>query len=408
MHHLDFVLIAALAFFFGLVSKSIQKTPLTLPICALVLGLVVGPLGLDVSHLDLAHLEGGNEVVRLLAEFTLALVLFYDASRIDLSRLRTHLRLPVRLLGPGLLGTVALGFAVGVPLLGDSLGLWEIALLAALLAPTDAALGQAVVTQESVPSDERTALNVESGLNDGLVVPLVAALTACSIGAGQGSGEWYTWLLHALKAIGYGVVPGIALGWLATRLLDRAQVAGWMEEGTSQVAVAAVPVVGFFGAEMIGGSGFLAAFVAGLTVGAMRRALPSEAFAFTESATEVLGLATWTIFGVTAAPIALECFTSEAIVYAVLSLTVVRMLPVALALVGTGQSLSSRLFLGWFGPRGLASVVFAVAVLDEVEIEGRSQVFGIAVWTVLLSVVLHGMTAGWLASRYGRSVERVS
>jgi len=298
-----------------------------------------------------------------------------------------------------------LGFAIGVPVLGDELGLWEIALLAALLAPTDAALGQAVVTQESVPQDERTALNVESGLNDGLVVPLVAALMACSVGSAEGTGEWYTWLLHALKAIGYGVVPGILLGWVAAKLLDLAQSHAWMEEGAAQVAIAAVPVGAFFGAEMMGRSGFLASFVAGLTVGAALRVLPRSCFDFTENATEMLSLITWTVFGITAAPVALECFTGGTILYALLSLTVVRMVPVALALSGTGLPGSAKLFLEWFGPRGLASVVFAVAVFAEDGITGRSQIFGTAIWTVLLSVLLHGMTAGWLARIYGRVAE---
>ena len=404
MHHLDFVILAVLAFGFGLLSRAIQRTPLTLPILAVAVGIVIGPLVLDISHLD-----AGNEVVRLLAEFTLALVLFYDASRIDDRRLRTHLRLPARLLGPGLVATVVLGFVIGIPLLtgdtaaGPGLGLWELALLAALLAPTDAALGQAVVTQESVPQDERTALNVESGLNDGLIVPVVAALMACSIGASTHDSSWFTWVIHGFKAIAYGAVPGMAIGWVAARLLDAATRRDWMEEGPAAVAVAAVPVVSFFGAEMLGGSGFLAAFIAGLTAGASVRALPKAAFDFTENSAEAMGIATWTIFGVAMAPAALHCATPQVVLYALLSLTVVRMVPVALALGGTGLPMSSKLFLGWFGPRGLASVVFAVGVMGEEEIAGADLIFGVAVWTVLLSVLLHGLTAGWLARRYGAS-----
>ena len=404
MHHLDFIILGVLAFVFGLVSKSIQRTPLTLPIVAVTVGIFIGPFGADISHL---HAE--SETVRLLAELTLALVLFYDASRIDLSRLRTHLSLPVRLLGPGLVATVLLGFGLGVLILGgDSasgpgLGLWQIALLAALLAPTDAALGQAVVSQKSVPLDERTALNVESGLNDGLIVPVVAALMACSVGASHSDSTAFTWLGHGAVAIGFGVGPGIIIGWIAAKLLDLAFTRDWMEEGPSRVAVAAVPVGAFFGAEMIGGSGFLAAFVAGIVAGAAVRSLPSSAFEYTENTAETMGIVTWTVFGVTAAPAALECATPPVILYALLSLTVVRMLPVALALLGTGLPVSSKLFLGWFGPRGLASVVFAVAVLGEAEIEGAEQIFGVAVWTVLLSVLLHGLTAGWLARKYGAS-----
>lgn len=402
MHHLDIVLFTVLAFAYGLVSKRLNGTALTLPILALVMGFVVGPFGFDVSHLALEHGEEGYEVVRLLAEFTLALVLFNDASGIDVRRLRTHLQLPARLLSLGLVMTVILGFLIGIPVFGDELGLWEIALLAALLAPTDAALGQAVVTQESVPQDERTALNVESGLNDGIAVPLVAALMVCSVGNSEGASGDYGWIVYAVKAIAFGVLAGIAFGWIASKLLDFAHSRGCMEEGAGRVAVAAVPVGAFFATESIGGSGFLAAFIAGLTVGACLRTLPRSTFDFTENTTEMLSILTWTIFGITAAPAALEHLTPRTITYAVLSLTVIRMLPVALALRGTGLSWPAKLFLGWFGPRGLASVVFAVAVLTEEGLAGKEQIFGVAVWTVILSVLLHGMSAGWLARRYGR------
>ena len=402
MHHLDFIILSALTLAWGLFSKAADRSPLTLPILSVALGIAIGPVGLGVSHLDVEV-----ESVRLLAEFTLALVLFYDASRIDLRRLRSHLGLPARLLGPGLIATVLLGFAIGVPLLGGAagggLGLWEIALVAALLAPTDAALGQAVVTQESVPLDERMALNVESGLNDGLIVPVVAALMACSIGAASADASTATWLLHAGRVLAYGIGPGLVIGWVAAMALNQSKKRDWMHPGSAPLAVVAIPVLAFFAAELMGGSGFLAAFVAGLTVGGTAKAIDRATYSFTEDAGEILGLVTWTVFGVAAAPAAIHCATWPVITYAVLSLTVIRMLPVALAMAGAGFRMPTKLFIGWFGPRGLASVVFAVGVLAEEGIPGRDQIFGVAVWTVLLSVILHGMTAGWLARRYGAS-----
>lgn len=385
-------------------SKSVDRTPLTLPILAVLFGVAIGPDGLAISGL-----ADSGETVGLLAEFTLALVLFYDAARIDLRLLRKNLGVPERLLGPGLILTVLLGFALGVPLLGrdflggsEGLGLWEIALVAALLAPTDAALGQAVVTQKTVPLRVRQALNVESGLNDGLIVPVVAVLMACSIGASAAvdSGPW-TWVRHAAEAAGYGVGVGVLIGLIAARALDIASQRDWMHHGAKHIAVAAVPVLAFFVAEELHGSGFLAAFVAGLALGSTTRRPDREFFTFTENTGELLGLLTWIIFGVAAAPAALSCATPAVIGYALLSLTVIRMLPVAIALRGTKFNASTVLFLGWFGPRGLATVVFALAVLEESEIAGAERIFGVAVWTVLLSVLLHGMTAGALARRYG-------
>ncbi|MEZ6015354.1 MAG: cation:proton antiporter [Planctomycetota bacterium] len=403
MHPLDFVIFSAFALVFGLVAQRLERTPLTAPILAVGLGLVLGPLGLNLSRLDV---EGS--AVRVMAEFTLAFVLFHDAARIDLRVLRRNLAIPGRLLGPGLLMTIALGAALGSLVLGRDgidgagLGPWDIALLAALLAPTDAALGQAVVSQEAVPARVRQALNVESGLNDGLVVPIVATLLACAAGASAQTelGLW-TFARHALQAAGFGVAFGLVIGFVSARLMDLAHAAGWMHHTARHGAIAAVPVLAYFGAELVHGSGFLAAFVAGLTLGSVARRLERRSFDFTEDLGELLGHVTWITFGVAAAPFALSCASPAVLGYALLSLTVVRMLPVALALMGTGFARDTVLFIGWFGPRGLATVVFALTALSTPELVRGEQVFGVAVWVVLLSVLLHGLTASALARRYG-------
>ena len=299
MHHVDVVYLGLFVVLYGLVSKRLDGTALTAPMLAVVYGILLGPFGLGLMELDV---EGG--AIRLLAEFTLALLLFHDAARIDLRLLKQNLGVPERLLGPGLAGTFALGFGLGLLLLGDSflggaagLGAWQVALVAAMLAPTDAALGQAVVSQESVPQRIRQALNVESGLNDGLVVPVVAICLACAVGGAQEAGAGH-WVVHAAKAAGYGVLVGVVGGAVLAAMLDRARAAGWAGEGAVHYAVAAVPVVVFFGAELIHGSGFLAAFVAGLAMGSTTRHLERGAYEFTEDAGELLGHLTWIVFGV--------------------------------------------------------------------------------------------------------------
>ena len=396
MHISVLLPLAAFALAYTLISKRLDGSPVTLPILAVLFGVLGGPSGFEFLHFEM-----DGEAVRRLAEIALALVLFHDAARIDLRILRKNASTPARLLGPGLLLTVLAGFLVGLVLL-PGLSPWEVALLAALLAPTAAALGQAVVTQETVPSRVRQALNVESGLNDGLIVPLVAVFLSCA--AGEEAESAWEWIDHALVAIGFGVGAGLVVGWSGARLLDLAIGRDWMHASARRIGVAAVPFVAFFGAEACGGSGFLATFVGGLALGSTTRNLGRDAYDYVEDSGEVLGLLTWVVFGFAAAPAALECGTPGVIAYALLSLTLVRMLPVAVALLGTGFGLRSVAFLGWFGPRGLASLVFAIAVFGRQDIAGRESIFGVAGWTVLLSVFLHGMTASWLARAYGAHV----
>lgn len=398
MHIPVLLTIAIFVLAYGLISRRLDGTPFTAPILALAYGILVGPLGFDIIEVEI-----DNEALQYLAEITLAIVLFHDAARIDLRAVRLNAATPARLLGPGLLMTVVLGFLLGLVLL-PGLSPWEVALLAALLAPTDAALGQAVITQESVPARVRQSLNVESGLNDGLIVPLVAVFMACA--AGEESSSQWTWIVHGLQAVGYGVGMGVGVGLVAGHLLDRAQAAGWMHAGARRVAVVAVPIAAYLCAELVGGSGFLAAFISGLALGSTTRHLERHLYDFTEDSGELLGLVTWIAFGVLAFPGALDYATPAIIAYALLSLTVIRMVPVALSLIGMGYHRETVLFIGWFGPRGLASVVFGITVAGREDILGQELIAGVALWTILLSVLLHGVTASWLARAYGARVTR--
>jgi NhaP-type Na+/H+ or K+/H+ antiporter len=255
-----------------------------------------------------------------------------------------------------------------------------------------------------VPARVRQSLNVESGLNDGLIVPLVAVLMACA--AGEESSSQWTWIVHGLKAVGYGVGLGALVGVVSAKLLDKAEDAGWMHSGARRVAVAAVPITAYLVAELFHGSGFLAAFIGGLAMGSTTKHLERHLYDFTEDAGELLGVVTWIAFGVLLFPAALTYATPAIIGYALLSLTVIRMVPVALSLIGMGFHSYTVLFIGWFGPRGLASVVFAITVAGREDIPGAATIAGVAMWTILLSVLLHGMTASWLARAYGARVTR--
>jgi NhaP-type Na+/H+ or K+/H+ antiporter len=339
-----------------------------------------------------------GETVKLLAEATLAMVLFADASRIDVRVLRAELSVPARLLGIGLPLTLVAGFVLALIAFPELL--WaEALLLAVILAPTDAALGQAVVTLTRLPSRVRQGLNVESGLNDGICVPLfwiVLAIAQAESGAiGDG-----TAVRLVLEQIGYGILVGVAAGCVAAAVLVVAGRRGYVEGSWSQVVPLAAAGLAFGIADPIGGSGFIAAFVGGFVFGALRRRTGGEVTHLIEEVGEVFSAVTFIVFGAVLLGPALGDVTWSIALYAVLSLTIVRVVPVSVAMIGTGARRPTLAFLGWFGPRGLASIVFAVLVLEEGGLPHDDLILVTTYVAIGLSVLAHGLTAAPLADRY--------
>ncbi|HEX4186544.1 MAG TPA: cation:proton antiporter [Solirubrobacteraceae bacterium] len=380
------------------VSGRLTGTPVTPAMVFVTIGVLVGPeVGGEV---DLAPT---GATVRTLAEATLALVLFSDASRIRLSALRREYEVPLRLLGVGLPLTIAAGAAFAVAVLGQ-LTLAEATVLAVLLAPTDAALGQAVVTEPRLPSRIRQGLNVESGLNDGICVPLLLiALAAADVDAHLTSGHHAIAILA--EALGYGLLGGVAAG-LAVVLVVR--VSGprqlitppWMQ---------VVPVGGAglaYGlAAALGGSGFIAAFVAGALFGALLERESETATRLTDELGQLLNGVTFVVFGAVLLGPALAHVGGTILLYSVLSLTLVRIAPVAIAMLGSGARAPTVGFLGWFGPRGLASIVFAVIAVEHTHLPHVDVVLTVTYLAVGLSVFAHGVSAAPLAARYARWYE---
>ncbi|MCZ7531414.1 MAG: cation:proton antiporter [Acidimicrobiia bacterium] len=344
-------------------------------------------------------------MVRTLAELTLVLVLFTDAARIHLRSLERESALPVRLLLIGMPLTIAVGAAVAYGLF--DVALWSALLLAAVLTPTDAALGQIVVASPRVPARIRQTLNVESGLNDGIAVPFITLFIA-GASATQSVRSAEYWASFAAKQIGFGVLVGVGVGLVGGWLVQRATASGWMDGTFRQLAVLSLAVGAFFVAEEIDGNGFIAAFVAGMVVGNVTREACSGIFDFTEEEGQLLALLTFMIFGGTFVGPAFDELTWEVVVYAVLSLTLIRMVPVAVALAGAGLRRDTVLFVGWFGPRGLASIVFGLLVLETADIPGHEEIFTAVTWTVLISVFAHGLSAVPLSRLYGRRVEEAA
>jgi len=386
-------LLALFILVYSSVAGAVERTWISGPIVFTAFGLLVGPMGFD-----LLSWETDRETIRSLAEVTLALVLFTDAAGADMGVLKKTSGLPVRLLLIGLPLTILLGFGVGV-LLVDNLSLLTIALLATMLAPTDAALGKAVVTNQSVPDEMRQGLNVESGLNDGICVPILFVFLALALDKAGEAGPWTLAIKLVVEEIGIGLAVGLLLSFAAAKLLKTALHRKWLTPTWIQIPVVALALGCFAIAQLLGGSGFIAAFSGGLLFGALAKNERDEFLLAAEGTGDTLALITWVIFGAAVVGQAVGNFSWLILLYAVLSLTVIRMLPVFLVLTGTGINTGGKLFIGWFGPRGLASIVFAVIVVSSALPETESgPVAMTVVCTILLSIIAHGITANPLAA----------
>ena len=356
--------------------------------------------GILVSDEALGWLDPAteSETVSWVAEATLTVVLFSDASRIDLAALRREYVVPLRLLAIGLPLTIVAGALAGVAVLPE-LAFIEAVLLAIVLAPTDAALGQAVVTDPRVPSRVRQGLNVESGLNDGICVPLL--LIAIAIAEAQegaiGNGEAVELVL---EEIGYGSLGGVIAGLAAAAVVRVGVTRRLVDEIWVQVVPVAGAALAYGLAVWMGGSGFIAAFVGGAVFGGLRREVGGDVTLFLEETGGLLGAVTFILFGAVMLVPILDDLSAEIVLYALLSLTLVRMVPVGLAMLGSGARRPTLAFLGWFGPRGLASIVFAVILVEDAHLANETVLLNTIFLTIGLSVLLHGLTAAPLAGRY--------
>jgi NhaP-type Na+/H+ or K+/H+ antiporter len=385
----SFLVIAAGLVAFALISGKLRNTIITPPMIFSVFGLVIGGAVLGVAEVDF-----DNDIIHTLAELTLIFVLFTDAARIDLKLLRRDHNLPIRLLVFGLPLTIIAGALVALGLL-PGFTLWQAALLAAVLAPTDAALGQAVVSSPLVPARIRQALNVESGLNDGIALPVVL-LFASLASAAHATVDPGEWIQFGAMQIILGPIVGVIVGWLGAKAADWAAGNGWMTPTLEGPAALGIALIAFAVAEVIGGNGFIGAFVAGLVLGNTIRGQCVALFEFT-----------FLVFGAVLLPSVGGVPDWQVIVYALLSLTVIRMVPAALALIGTGVRGPTTLFLGWFGPRGLASILFALLVVEEAAIPLRDEILQITIVTVALSILAHGLTAAPASRWYAGLVRRM-
>lgn len=381
---------AALLFVYSLISEKVERLSLSGPIVFVAVGVALGPLGLEWFN---PSVNFGNG--KLLIDLTLALFLFVDAAGANLSVLRKNWRIPGRMLLLGLPLTMVLG-AILALMLFPEFSVYEAAILGVMLAATDAALGKAVVTNQGVPAHLREGLSAESGLNDGLAVPFLLLFIALEQGAAvRGEGV----ALELLgEEVGIGLAVGVVLSLSAAKVVRLAKEAHWLGHVWQSMTVPALAILIFAVAQGLHGSGYIAAFVGGLC---FRAAMKEDVHAMllpAEGAGEVLAMTAWVLFAMMLLPAALPHVGWREVIYAVLSLTIIRMMLVILSLTGTGEPMASKAFLAWFGPRGLASLAFATIVWSE-QIPEAGTLVAVTILTVGISLVVHGVTARPFASR---------
>jgi NhaP-type Na+/H+ or K+/H+ antiporter len=395
MHEFPIIIFAALlSFGFGLFSRLSERSPITAPMVFVTVGLLVSPFSIDVLKAGI-----NAPLVRIIAEVTLVLVLFIDASTINLRKLIEEKALPFRLLFIGLPLTMILGLLFAV-LLFPAMNLWSLALLAFILSPTDAALGQAVVTSPMVPENIKQTINVESGLNDGIALPpILVCMAALSTAATEHTGAQY-WIVFTMKQFLFGPLLGGLVGWLGGALVDKAAKAGWMNSTFQRLTAGSLAVLAFALAEMFHGNGFIAAFFGGLMLGTQTPIVRERIQEFGEAEGQQLQLFVFLLFGLILVPKVAVYWDFRAWLYAVLSLTVIRMVPVALSLTRTQITWPTIAFIGWFGPRGIASILYLLIVFITIGSAGYEQMMAVIVLTVLLSIFLHGITAVPLSRLY--------
>jgi NhaP-type Na+/H+ or K+/H+ antiporter len=390
----DLAIVAVFAFIYSAIAGRVEKSIVSGPILFLAFGLICGPYGLGILNLDVDNIE-----LRTIVDLTLALVLFIDAANADLGILRSNIKIPSRMLLVGMPLVIALGVFAGWFIFPE-VSIFELCILATMLAATDAALGKGVITNQAVPSRIREGLNAESGLNDGLAVPVLFVFIALATGAGSDQGGTSMALGLVAQELGIGAVVGLTLTGVGVVLANWCFRRKWISEIWRQILVVALAIACFATAQSLHGSGYIAAFVGGLLFGRLAGHKTHEMVFAAEGIGELLALATWVMFGAAVVGQAWANMTWPIVVYSLLSLTVIRMLPMVASLAGTGENLESKLFLAWFGPRGLASIVFVIIVASY-ELPAYKTLELTVVCTVTLCVLAHGLTANAWAKGLG-------
>ena len=390
-------IIALIVLVYGFFSKKLERFNISGPMVFLLFGILLSPLGFDLIVIPL-----DSDAVEMVAEIALIIVLFTDSSQLSLKQFKTEWKISARLLFIGLPITILFSTYIGT-LFFPNEPLIYLMLMALILAPTDAALGKAVVTDKLVPQKIRESINVESGLNDGIVFPLLITVVLL-ITSNQEFGSDNSWILYLFKQITFGFIIGAITGFIGAKTLTKAVEKTWIKDVYKNLSPVSLAILTYYIAEYLGGNGFIAAFVSGAFFGNFSRLLDSNSEKFLESEGEVLILISFLVFGLTFIPATMEFWNIKVVFYSILSLTAFRMIPVAFSLLGLGLSFKSKLFIGWFGPRGIASILYVMTVAHKIEVvEVSNTLFSVITLTILMSIILHGLSAKPLVNLYAKA-----
>ncbi len=392
-------IIALIVLVYGFFSRKLEKFNISGPMVFLLFGILLSPLGFNLIQIPL-----DSDTVKIVAEIALIIVLFTDSSALSLKKFKTEWKISARLLFVGLPLTILFSTYIAT-LFFPNEPLLYLLLMALILAPTDAALGKAVVTDKLVPEEIRSSINVESGLNDGIVFPLLITVILL-ITSHKELGSDSSWILYLFKQISLGFIVGAISGFIGAKILTRAVDKVWIKNLYRNLSPVSLAILTYYIAEYLGGNGFIAAFVSGAFFCNFSRLLDTHAERFLESEGEVLILISFLVFGLTFIPAAIEYWDIKVVLYSLLSLTLFRIIPVALSLIGLGFSFRSKLFIGWFGPRGIASILYVMTVAHKIEVINiNCTLFSVITLTILLSIILHGLSAKPLVNLYAKSIK---
>ena len=378
---------------YTLVAKKLSASILTAPMLFLGFGYLMAGTGM-------MPVQEAEALLHIVAELALIVLLFLDAAQTNLGALRKHYTWPLRMLVIGLPLTIALGTLAAAPFLGGY-PIVVAALAAAILAPTDAALGQAVIANKDVPVRVRRALTVESGLNDGLALPailLFASLTAEMMDTGTTG-----WVLFAAKQLVFGPVVGAVIGAVGGHLFLTAKRRAMTSATIEGIGAIAMAGGAYLAAGEIGGNGFISAFIAGLFFGNVVKGHCAFIYEFTESEGQMLTWGAFFLIGLALMPAAIAHLDLATLSLILISLFIVRPVSIWISLIGTKASTRTRLFFGWFGPRGLATALFALLIVEQIDHELGDTILMLAINAVWISAVLHGVSAVPAARRYAAS-----
>lgn len=395
--HIVILIIALVILLYGYISKALSRLNISGPMVFTGFGLLLSPFGFNITQVEV-----NAEFVTIIVEIALVLVLFSDAALLDLKLLKQSWKIPARLLFIGLPITILAGtYAATLIFPGEPMT--YLILLALLLTPTDAALGKAVVSDPKVPKKIRSYINVESGLNDGIVFPIVLTVVAMIV-SGLTETQDNGWMAYVVEQIVFGALVGGAIGYVGTKLTVLAVNKSWMESNYQNLIPIALAILSFYLSETLAGNGFIAAFFAGLYAGNTCEKTRQHIEDFAETEGELFVLVSFFLFGLAFVPITLAHISVEVVLYAFLSLTILRMLPVMISLIGAKLDLATMAFIAWFGPRGIASILYVLIVAHEMgSIQGFETIYAVVTVTVLMSIFAHGLTAQPLANWYAKN-----